>query len=106
MPPRQFANPVFERLTALSAMHRRKPGSSLTVKPRADRCYGRATALLSVSDLQLEAPFDEAGQARHDPSTSLFTADVDVTIIRVPHETVAATLKQAVQFIQREVMIR
>src|SRR5690349_18144779 len=42
-------------------------------------------------------------QARHDPSASLFTAYVDVTVIRVPHETVAATLKLAIQFIQHEV---
>jgi hypothetical protein len=34
---------------------------------------------------------------------SLFTADVDVTVIRVPHEPVAATLKLAIQFIQHEV---
>jgi hypothetical protein len=54
-------------------------------------------------DLQFEAPFDEAGQARHDPSASLFTADVDVTVIRVPHEPVAATLKLAIQLIQHEV---
>jgi hypothetical protein len=54
-------------------------------------------------DLQFEAAFDEAGQARHDPSASLFTADVDVTVIRVPHESVAATLKLAIQLIQHEV---
>src|SRR5262249_20390834 len=54
-------------------------------------------------DLQFEAPFDEAGQARHDPSASLCTADVDVTVVRVPHEPVAATLKLAIQFIQHEV---
>src|SRR5947207_2215 len=54
-------------------------------------------------DLQFEAPFDEAGQACHDPSASLFTADVNVTVIRVPHELVAATLKLAIQLIQHEV---
>jgi hypothetical protein len=36
------------QVTALSAMHRRNAGSSLTVKPRNDRCHGRATALFSV----------------------------------------------------------
>jgi hypothetical protein len=34
---------------ALAAMRRRNTGSSLTVKPRNDRCHGRATALFSVS---------------------------------------------------------
>src|SRR6267378_3367883 len=58
--------------------------------------------LLGV-DLQFEAPFDEAGQARHDPLAGVFAADVDVTVIRVPHEPVAATLKLAIQFIQDEV---
>src|SRR5207302_6743129 len=54
-------------------------------------------------DLQFEAPFDKAGQARHDPSAGLFAADVDVTVIRVPHEPMAATLKLAIQFIQHEI---
>ena len=52
---------------------------------------------------QFEAPFDEAAQVRHDPPASLFAADVDVTVIRVPHEAVAAALKLAIQFIQHEV---
>ena len=39
----------------------------------------------------------------HDPSAGLFAADVDVTVIRVPHEPVAATLKLAIQFIQHEI---
>ena len=53
-------------------------------------------------DLKLEAPFDEAGQALHDPPAGLFAAHVDVTVIRVTHEPVAATLKLAIQFIQHE----
>jgi hypothetical protein len=47
-------------------------------------------------DLQFEAPFDGAGQARHDPPARLLAADVDVTVIRVPHEPVAATLKREI----------
>ena len=49
MPPCQFADPVFEpghapsRRCGAAAL-----GSSLTVKPRNDRCHGRATALFSV----------------------------------------------------------
>ena len=34
------------------------------------------------ADLQFEAPFDEAGQARHDSPAGLFAADVDVTVWR------------------------
>src|SRR6266404_4332370 len=44
------------RVTALSAMHRRYAGSSLTVKPRNDRCHGRATALFSVLICSLRRP--------------------------------------------------
>src|SRR5262249_36299955 len=103
MPPRQFANPVLE------------PGHGLVgdASPEAwvildreaeERPVPRAGdgTLLRI-DLQFEAPFDEAGQARHDPSASVSTADADVTVIRVPHKTVAATLKLAIQFIQDEV---
>ena len=38
-----------------------------------------------------------------DPPAGLFAADVDVTVIRVPHEPMAATLKLAIQFIQHEI---
>jgi hypothetical protein len=34
--------------------------------------------------------FDEAGQTLHDPAAGLFAAYVDVTVIRVAHEPVAA----------------
>ena len=48
------------------------------------------------ADLQFEAPFDEAGQGRRDPPAGLLAADVDVTVIRVPHEPVAAMPKRAI----------
>src|SRR5216683_1400978 len=44
------------RVTALSAMHRRNAGSSLTVKSRNDRCQGRATALFSALICSLRRP--------------------------------------------------
>ena len=47
-------------------------------------------------DLQFEAPFDEAGQGRRDPPAGLLAADVGVTVIRVPHEPVAAMPKRAI----------
>ena len=103
MPPRQFANPVFEPGHGLVGD---APPEAWVILDREaeERPVPRSGdgTLLRI-DLQFEAPFDEAGQARHDPSASLFTADVDVTVIRVPHEPVAATLKLAIQFIQHEV---
>src|SRR5947208_2113712 len=103
MPPGQFANPVFEPGHGLvgNAPPERRIILDREAEERPVPRSGDGT--LRRIDLQFEAPFDEAGQARHDPSASLFTADVDVTVIRVPHEPVAATLKLAIQFIQDEV---
>src|SRR5947208_8460666 len=103
MPPRQFANPVFEPGHGLvgDAPTEYRVILDREAEERPVPRPGDST-LLRV-DLQLKPPFDEAGQARHDPSTSLFAADVDVTVIRVPHEPVAATLKLAIQLIQHEV---
>src|SRR5712664_4538722 len=103
MPPRQFANSVFEPGHGLigNAPPKRRVILDREAEERPVPRSGDGT-LLGV-DLQFEAPFDEAGQARHDPPAGLFAADVDVTVIRVPHEPVAATLKLAIQFIQHEI---
>src|SRR6267142_2343868 len=103
MPPRQLANPVFEPGHGLvgNAPPERRVILDREAEERPVPRSGDGT-LLRV-DLQLEASFDEAGQARHDPPAGLFAADVDVTVIRVSHEPVAATLKLAIQFIQHEV---
>src|SRR5882724_5210595 len=103
MPPGQFANPVFEPghgLVGDASPERRV----ILDREAEERAVPRPSdGTLRRVDLQLEASFDEAGQARHDPPTSLFAADVDVTVIRVSHEPVAATLKLAIQFIQHEI---
>jgi hypothetical protein len=44
------------RTTALSATRRRGCGSSVTVKPRNDRCHGRATALFCALICNLSRP--------------------------------------------------
>ncbi len=84
-------------------MHRRSSGSFRNVKLRNERRHGRSTALFAAFDLKPEAAFDEAGHALHDPPAGLFRAHVDVAVIRVAHEPVAASLELAVQFIQHEV---
>src|SRR5438270_4764432 len=103
MPPGQVANPVFEPGYGLvgNAPPERRVILDREAEERPVPRSGDGT-LLRI-DLQFEPPFDESGQAQHDPSASLFTADVDVTVIRVPHESVAATLKLAIQLIQHEV---
>ena len=61
-------------------MHHRNARAFLTVKPRNGRSPRSGNGTLVRVDLKLEAPFDEAGQARHDPLVGLFTADVDVAV--------------------------
>src|SRR5947208_15142420 len=103
MPPGQFANPVFEPGHGLvgNAPPERRIILDREAEERPVPRSGDGT--LRRGDLQLEASFDAAGQARHAPSAGLFAADVDVTVIRVSHEPVAATLKLAIQFIQHEI---
>src|SRR4051812_11246509 len=103
MPARQFAKPVFEPDHGLVGDAPPEAWAILDREAKERPVPRSGDGTLLRIDLQFESPFDEAGQARHDPSASLFTADVDVTVIRVPHESVAATLKLAIQLIQHEV---
>src|SRR4051794_3551726 len=79
MPPGQVANPVFEPGYGLvgNAPPERRVILDREAEERPVPRSGDGT-LLRI-DLQFGAPLDEAGQARHDPSASLFTADVDVS---------------------------
>ena len=103
MPPRQLAHPVFEPGDGLGgdtpAQLRFVPQRKAEERASPRSVHG---ALCGV-DLKLEAAFDEAGHALHDPPAGLFRAHVDVAVIRVAHEPVAASLELAVQFIQHEV---
>ena len=104
MSPRQLAHPVLEPDDGLvgdaSPELRFVPYREAEERPVPRS--GNST-LLRV-DLKLQAPFDEAGQALHNPPAGLFAAHVDITVIRVAHEPVAATLKLAIQFIQHEIL--
>jgi hypothetical protein len=71
MPPRQFANSVFEPGHGLAGNASPERRSSSIVKPRNDRCHGWATARFSVL-ICIEAQFDEAGQARGEPPARPF----------------------------------
>src|ERR1700730_12643035 len=103
MPPGQFANSVFEPGHGLVGDASPEPRIILDREAEERPVPRSGDGTLLRVDLQLEASFDEAGQARHDPPAGLFAADVDVTVIRVPHEPMAATLKLAIQFIQHEI---
>src|SRR4051812_46570398 len=90
MTPRQVADPVLEpgkRLVGDASPWLRFVRDR-EAKERSLPRPGDST-LLRV-DLELEAAFDEAGQARHDPMASLFAADIDVAVVRVAHESVGS----------------
>src|SRR5215831_5131416 len=103
VPPRQLTDPVFEPGHGLvgDAPPEQRVVPDREAKERPLPRSGDGT-LLRV-DLKLEAAFDEVGQACHDPSACLFAADIDVTVIRVPHEPVAAPLKFVIKLIQDEI---
>src|ERR1700694_4687760 len=103
MPPGQFANSVFEPGHGLVGDASPEPRVILDREAEERPVPRSGDGTLLRVDLQLEASFDEAGQARHDPPAGLFAADVDVTVIRVSHEPVAAAPKLAIQFIPHEV---
>ena len=104
MPPGQLADPAFEPGHGLVGDAPPEQRTVVLDREAEERPLPRpGNRTLCRIDLKLETSFDEAGQARHDPPAGLFAADVDVTVIRVPHKSVAATIELAIQFIQHEV---
>src|ERR1700736_1866799 len=75
VPPRQLANPIFEPGHGLVGDAPPERRIVLDCKAEERPVPGAGDGTLLRVDLQFEAPFDEAGQARHDPSASLFAAD-------------------------------
>src|ERR1700674_2647316 len=99
MPPGQFANSVFEPGHGLVGDASPEPRIILDREAEERPVPRSGDGTLLRVDLQLEASFDGAGQARDAPPAGVSTADVDVKVIRVSHEPVAATLNLAIQFI-------
>src|ERR1700687_2685436 len=58
---------------------------------------------LCLVDLELELLRDEARDALHHPLTRAFTANIDVTVIRIANKAVSAALQLLVEFIEHEV---
>src|SRR3954454_14767075 len=103
MAPGQAPNPVFEpgqRLVG-DASPRLRLVRDREAKERALPRPGHGT-LLRV-DLKLEAPFDEASEARHHPNPGLLAADIDVAVVRIAHKSMPTALKLAIQFVQHEI---
>ena len=93
MPPCQLADPAFEPGHGLVGNAPPEQGTVVLDREAEERppLRPRNRTLFRI-DLELETSFDEAGQAHHDPPAGLFAADVDVTVIRIPHKSVAATM--------------
>src|SRR6266700_1407280 len=58
---------------------------------------------LCLVDLELELSRDEARDALHHPLARTFTADVNVTIIRIANEAMPTALELLVEFIEQEI---
>src|SRR6516165_1018558 len=58
---------------------------------------------LCLVDLELELLPDEARDALHHPLARAFTADVNVTIIRIANKAMPTALELLVEFIEQEI---
>src|SRR5208337_1959384 len=101
--PRQFLHPALEpgdRLRCDAA-----PRSPLVPYREAkEGAFPRTTnGTLCRIHLKLQPRLDETGDARHHPSTSLFAADIDITVVRVTYEPVATPLKLTIQLVQHQI---
>jgi hypothetical protein len=56
-----------------------------------------------IVHLELEPVRKEARDIRHHPLSRSSAADVDVAVIRIPHEAMLAPFELAVEFIEHDV---
>ena len=83
----------------------RRFGSLLLLKlnPKNFRSTGRATALLVSFTLSLSRSRKEARDVRHHPLSCSSAANVDVAVIRIPHEAMLAPFELLVEFVEYDV---
>ena len=65
--------------------------------------FGTGHGAFLCIHFQAQAPFDEARNARHDSLPSSFTADVDVTIIRIADESVTALFELPIELVKHNI---
>ena len=83
----------------------RRFGSLLLLKlnPKNFRSTGRATALLASFTLSLSRSRKKARDVRHHPLPCSLAADVDIAVIRIPHEAMLAPFELSVEFVEYDV---
>src|ERR1017187_10295415 len=74
----------------------------LKLNPRNFRVSGRATALLASFTLSFSRR-EEAGDAIHHPLSCPLAADVNIAVIRIPHEAMLTPFEFAVEFIEDDI---
>ena len=75
----------------------------MKLKPRNLRTLGLATALLALLTLSLRRLARKPFDARHHPLARPLTAHIDVAVVGVAHEAMAALLQFLVQHVQHQV---
>src|SRR5215207_31315 len=101
--PRQFLNPALEAGDGLrrDAPAQLSPACEAEAQELADARLGDRA--LRLVDLELETLGKERLDARHHPFASPLTAYIDVAVVGVAHEAVAALLQFLVQHVQHQV---
>ena len=102
----RLARRLVENLLDLNRIEQGRlvPASSLfSVDELLEQCVKEEDPNLLSRDLEFELSRDESRDAVHHPTTRPFAANVDVTIIRVTHESVASSFKLAVEIVEHDV---
>src|SRR5882724_1827322 len=58
---------------------------------------------LGLVHLKLEPSREEARDIRHHPLSRPLAADIDVAVVRIPHEAMLAPFELAVEFVEHDV---
>ena len=102
-PPRQFPDLRLEPDHGGRRQPSPRAGGRVKENPRNVRSPGRATALFALLTLSLSLVVMKRVMLAITRCPARCAADVDVTVVRLPHEAVAAPLQLPVQRVQHEV---
>ena len=94
---------ALKRSMACGAMRRRGCFPPVKLKPRNLRTLGLATALLALLTLSLRRLVEELLDALHHPLARPLAAHIDVAVVGVAHEAMAALLQFLVQHVQHQI---
>src|SRR5438874_76746 len=104
-----FARPVISRIfrlnrsTAFGAITRLTLRTSRKAEPQKLPLLRSCHRTLRLIYLELELLCDELRDALHHPLPRPLAANVDITVIRIPNETMTPALQLPVEFVEHEV---